>query len=342
MKALVLEKYGHLVYRDEPDPKIRPDEALVRIRACGICGSDVHGFDGSSGRRIPPLIMGHEASGVVEDIGPEVTGWKVGDRVTFDSTLYPADDWYARHGRYNLSDRREVFGVSPGEYRRHGAFAELLAVPQHVLHKIPDSVSFEEAAMVEPVAVALHAINRAQPRPIDHCAIVGVGTIGLFILKLLKLSSQGTIAAIDLSAQNRERALRFGADLALDPNDPELGAKLKAATSGRGPDVIFEAVGIEPTVNLALEHVRKGGDAVLVGNLSPNVNLPLQTVVTRELTLHGSCAICGEYPAVLELMASRRIDVSQDIVEVAPLSEGAAWFDRLYKGGVSGKVILKP
>jgi len=119
MKALVLREYGKLVYEDVPRPEIAPDEVLVKVEACGICGSDVHGFDGSTGRRQPPLIMGHEASGVVAETGPAVRGWAAGDRVTFDSTLYRLDDWYTRRGLYNLSDGRMVLGVSPGAVRRN-------------------------------------------------------------------------------------------------------------------------------------------------------------------------------------------------------------------------------
>lgn len=113
MKALVLEEYNKLVYKDVPDPEPGPDEVLVRVKACGICGSDVHGLDGSTGRRIPPIVMGHEASGIIESTGRDVTGWKAGDRVTFDSTVYPLNDWYTLEGRYNLSDNRQVLGVSP-------------------------------------------------------------------------------------------------------------------------------------------------------------------------------------------------------------------------------------
>ncbi len=175
MKALVLEEYNTLVYKDVPDPSILPGEVLVRIKACGICGSDVHGLDGSTGRRIPPLIMGHEASGIIEATGSAVTKWKIGDRVTFDSTVYRLDDWFTREGRYNLSDNREVLGVSPGDYRRNGAFAEFMAIPQHILYRIPDSVTFEQAAMVEAAAVALHAVNISGMKTGDNCAVTGAG-----------------------------------------------------------------------------------------------------------------------------------------------------------------------
>ncbi|MCL1838917.1 MAG: alcohol dehydrogenase catalytic domain-containing protein, partial [Propionibacteriaceae bacterium] len=135
MKALVLEEYNKLVYRDVEEPQPTADEVLIRVKACGICGSDVHGMDGSTGRRQPPVIMGHEASGVIVKTGEGVTRWKEGDRVTFDSTVYPLNDWYTLKGRYNLSEGREVVGVSPKEYKRHGAFAEYLTVPQHILYK---------------------------------------------------------------------------------------------------------------------------------------------------------------------------------------------------------------
>ncbi len=123
MKALVLEEYNKLVYKNVPVPEIKSNEVLVKVSACGICGSDVHGLDGSTGRRIPPMIMGHEASGIISMTGKDVKKWKPGERVTFDSTVYPLDDWFTLGGMYNLSDNREVIGVSPGEYKMDGAFA---------------------------------------------------------------------------------------------------------------------------------------------------------------------------------------------------------------------------
>ena len=190
MKALVLEEYNKLVYKEVKDPEIADNEVLVQVKACGICGSDVHGFDGSTGRRIPPMIMGHEASGVIAGTGKAVKGWKTGDRVTFDSTVYPLDDWFTLEGMYNLSDNREVLGVSPGTYKRDGAFAEYIAIPQHILYKIPDNVTFEQAAMVEAVAVALHSINIAGIKTGDNCVVVGAGMIGIFIIKLLRISGR--------------------------------------------------------------------------------------------------------------------------------------------------------
>ena len=146
MKALLLKEYRKLEVVDFPKPEIGPNDVLVRVGACGICGSDVHGYDGSTGRRIPPLVMGHEAAGFIEHVGDEVRGLQVGDRVTFDSTVSCGRCHFCRRGQINLCDNRTVLGVSCGDYRRHGAFAEYVAVPSRILYKLPDSLAFEHAA----------------------------------------------------------------------------------------------------------------------------------------------------------------------------------------------------
>src|SRR5437016_13089609 len=158
MKALLLSKYRHLEIADLPNPTPGPAEILVKVAACGICGSDVHGYDGSSGRRIPPIVMGHEAAGRVAKVGPQVTGWSEGDRVTFDSTISCGTCRYCAHGEINLCDNRRVLGVSCADYSCAGAFAEYVIVPQRIVYRLPDSLSFSEAAMLEAVAVAVHAV----------------------------------------------------------------------------------------------------------------------------------------------------------------------------------------
>ena len=343
MKALVLEKYKHLVYKDVPDPEPAQDEVIVQVKACGICGSDIHGFDGSTGRRIPPIIMGHEASGVIIKTGTGVKGWKSGDRVTFDSTVYHLDDWFTRRGLYNLSDNREVLGVSPGTYSRNGAFAEYVSIPQHILYKIPENVTFNQAAMVEPAAVALHGINISGISAGDNCLVIGAGMIGSFIIKLLRISGASGIIAIDVNDHLLLKAEKAGADHTLLSSLQDLHERILSLTSGRGADIAFEAVGMSASVNSAINSVRKGGKVVLVGNVSPSVEFPLQKVVTCELSILGSCAICGEYEAVLQYLMMEKLKVDDQIFAVARLSEGADWFDKLYKKEAGpGKVILVP
>ena len=343
MKALVLEAYDNLVYQEVDKPVISGDDVLVRVMACGICGSDIHGMDGSTGRRIPPLIMGHEASGVIEEVGGNVAGWQVGDRVTFDSTVYPMDDWFTANGQYNLSDGREVIGVSPGDYKRHGAFAEYVAIPQHILYRLPDNVTYEEAAMVEPIAVAQHCINLSGVSNSDSVVVLGSGMIGSFIIKLLNLMSVEKILAIDLVQGNLDKAVENGANQVFIGNDDQLITKVKSSTDGRGPDMVFDAVGVESSINSACEMVRKGGTVMLLGNLDPKVNIPLQKIVTGEILLKGSCAINGEYEEVLKLLSEGKIDAHESISVVAPLEEGADWFNKLKAPHHGlGKVILTP
>ncbi|HLP74900.1 MAG TPA: galactitol-1-phosphate 5-dehydrogenase [Bacteroidales bacterium] len=343
MKALVLEEYNKLVYKDVPEPFIGDEDVLIRVMACGICGSDVHGYDGSTGRRIPPIIMGHEASGIIQKTGKLVKNWSEGDRVTFDSTVYPLNDWFTLEGHYNLSDNREVLGVSPGAYRRHGAFAELVSVPQHILYKVPYNVSFEQAAMVEAIAVALHSIRLSGIKTGENCVVVGAGMIGTFIIKLLKISGAYCIIAIDTDKYRLEQALKSGATHCFSSEDSELEKRILDITHYRGSDIAFEAAGYSRSVNAAIDSVRKGGKVVLVGNVTPEISFPLQKVVTRELQILGSCAIRGEYETVLDLLSGGRISVDDQISAVAPLSEGAVWFERLYgKEKGLNKIILKP
>jgi len=342
MKALVLEEYNKLAYKDVDNPVTNKDEVLVEIKAVGICGSDVHGLDGSTGRRIPPIIMGHEASGVIVEIGKNVTGWNIGDRVTFDSTIYKLDDWYTRNGHYNLSDNRMVLGVSCKDFRRDGAFAQFVTIPDHILYRIPDNVSFEQAAMVEPVAVALHAINLSGVKINDTAVVFGSGMIGLFIIQLLKHAGCNVIA-VDMLQEKLDMAKRAGASTVLNAQTDDVSAEIRKLTNNRGADFAFEAVGITPTIKSAIESLRKGATLILVGNLSPAIEFPLQKVVTQEITVKGSCAINGEYPAVLDLISKGKINVDSMISVVAPLSEGALYFDKLYKKEQGlFKVILKP
>ncbi len=333
MKALLLKEYGHLSYEDAPDPVVGPGEVLIRVAAGGICGSDVHGMDGSTGRRVPPLIMGHEAAGVIAAVGDGVTEWRVGDRVTFDSTISCGECWFCRRGQINLCDARRVLGVSCDEYRREGAFAEFVVVPPRVLYRLPDDLSFARACLVEPLSVAVHAVSLAPVSLNDRALVIGAGVIGLLIIQSLRAAGCGEIVAADLDPGRLEMALALGAERALPTG----------AMDVRDVDLAFDAVGVAATVEAAAQSVRKGGHVVLVGNLSPRVEFPLQAVVARQLTLAGSCASAGEYPTCLDLMARGLVQVDPLISAVAPLAEGAAWFARLAAGerGLM-KVILTP
>ncbi|MCA8997658.1 MAG: galactitol-1-phosphate 5-dehydrogenase [Planctomycetaceae bacterium] len=343
MKALLLTDYKKLSVTDFDTPTIGAKDILVQVRACGICGSDIHGYDGSSGRRIPPLVMGHEAAGVVAEVGNDVRDLKPGDRVTFDSTVSCGECFYCRRGKINLCDNRMVLGVSCGEYRRHGAFAEYVSVPQQICYRLPEDLPFERAAMIEAVSVAVHAANRTPVSLGDTAVVVGSGMIGLLAIQAIRLAGCSQVIAVDLDSSRLKKAQLLGADVALKADEVDVPAEVRKLTGGRGADVVLEVVGATPTIRTAIESSRKGGSVTLVGNLAPNVEVPLQAIVTRELSVFGTCASSGEYPACIDLLARGAIRVDEMITATASLEDGVDWFARLYNGEPGAmKVILDP
>ncbi|MCX6629659.1 MAG: galactitol-1-phosphate 5-dehydrogenase [Candidatus Solibacter sp.] len=343
MNALLLTQYMQLEMVEMPVPAIGPDDVLVRVRACGICGSDVHGLDGRTGRRIPPLVMGHEAAGEVVEAGANITDLRAGDRVTFDSTVYCGRCFHCLRGEQNLCDNREVLGVSPGPYRRHGAFAEFVAVPRRIIYRLPENLSFEHAAMIEAVSVAVHAVNLTPIRLGDTALVVGTGMIGLLAIQAARHAGCSRVIAVDPDDGRLQLARAAGATDAINPNTTGAVEAILALTDGHGADVALECVGATEPIRTAIGAVRKGGAVTLVGNVSPEIELPLQSVVSRQIRVQGSCASNGEYPACIEMMSRGAIQVDTLISAVAPLEEGASWFDRLYRHEPNlMKVILRP
>jgi L-iditol 2-dehydrogenase len=343
MKALLLTEVKKLQVVDLPEPSCGPEDIVVRVQACGICGSDIHGFDGSSGRRIPPLVMGHEAAGIVTEIGENVRGLAVGDRVTFDSTVSCGSCHYCRKGSINLCENRQVLGVSCNEFRRQGAFAELVTVPQNIAYPIPDSLPFEHAAMIEAVSIAVHATNRT-PRSIGgSVVVVGAGMIGLLCIQTLKIAGFSKIIAVDLEDEKLQLAKTLGATHTVNARTEDPVNAVLNWTNQRGADAAMEVVGANKPVSTCFQVVRRGGSVTLVGNLTPSVELPLQTVVTRELSIYGSCASNGEIPQCIELLASGAIQVAPLITATTDLENTPNWFDRLYAGEKGAmKVIVTP
>ena len=343
MKSLLLSEYNHLEIADVPLPVVGRGEVLVRVEACGICGSDVHGFDGSTGRRIPPIVMGHEAAGTVETVGEGATKYKKGDRVTFDSTIYCGECQYCKRGQINLCDNREVIGVSCGDYRRHGAFAEYVVVPERIMYPLPIDFSFEAAAMLEAVSVALHGVKVSQVTGGETALVIGAGMIGLLTLQAARAAGCKRVFITDVDETRLKLARQVGADETLHCSGAELVAEVMRLTGGNGVDITLEAVGRNETVAAAIDCTRKGGTVTLIGNIMPEVTLPLQKVVVRQLRLQGSCASSGEYPEAIELIANGKIQVKQLITAVASLEEGPRWFERLHSREPNlMKIILTP
>ncbi|HQH29002.1 MAG TPA: zinc-binding dehydrogenase, partial [Oligoflexia bacterium] len=223
------------------------------------------------------------------------------------------------------------------------AMAEFVAVPEHILYHVPDELSLIDAAVVEPVSIAFHAVRRAQIQLNDSVAVIGCGIIGLFIVQAAKLAGCGKLIAVDLDPFKLAKAEEFGADQLINPKDSDVSGVILGMTKGQGVDVCLEAVGANATVNLALNSVKKGGKVVLVGNVSPEVAMPLQKVVTGELTLLGSCASAGEYQACIDMMAAGKINAGAMVSKVVPLDDGAMWFKKLHDAKEPLlKVVLEP
>ncbi len=348
MQALLLTAPGVLELTDLPRPEPGPGEVRIRVAACGICGSDVHGFTGETGRRIPPLVMGHEAAGTIEALGSGVVGLAAGDRVAIDSTVFCGTCEFCHSGRENLCGSREVLGVSCGAYRRHGCFAEYVVVPARGVYRLPDQLDFVSAALLEPLTIALHACSLGAGGPDTRSAVVvGCGMIGLAAIAALRARGVKRIAAIDLDPERLAEATRHGASetfaAATDAGSRAAAWAAAESPGADGADLVIEAVGTTAAVQTAIAAAGRGGRVVLVGNISPFVELPLQQVVTRQISLLGSCASAGCYPEAIRLAAAGSVDLSGFVSRVTPLAEGPEWFARLRQrepGLV--KVVLVP
>jgi L-iditol 2-dehydrogenase len=292
--------------------------------------------------------MGHEAAGTVATVGAAVRGFKVGDRVTFDSTIYCGTCDYCIKGEVNLCDNRQVLGVSCGEYRRAGAFAEFLTVPAHIAYPLPENLSFPDAAMLEAVSVALHGVAVSGMIGKETVLVIGSGMIGLLLLQAARAAGGSRIFVSDIDATRLKLATELGADETVNINtinikNVSLVGEIMRLTNGRGVDIVLEAVGHDETISTGIDCVRKGGTVTLIGNISAHVAMPLQKVVSRQIRLQGSCASAGEYPQAIEMISSGKIKVAPLITAVAPLSEGPSWFNRLHAHEPNlMKVVLDP
>jgi len=344
MKAMVLTDVCKFTYMDVDTPMPKAGEVQINIKAVSICGSDVHGYDGSSGRRIPPIICGHEASGMISALGEGVTGFKVGDHVVFNSMLYCGTCWSCQRAWGNLCENGMCHGVNLGGGKKlEGAMCEYITVPEYIVYQMPDNMSFEEAALVEPAAIACHAVDGTPIALDDTVAVFGSGTIGLMLLKLLKNTSASRVIIVDIDDAKLETAKSMGADVCLNSRACDTVTEIKKLTHGRGADVSFEAVGISATVLAAVECLRKRGRLTLVGNVTPKVEIPLQTIVFKELELAGRCYTYNEYEKVLSLVGQGKLTLSDCISLVAPLKDAQQYFDRLHAAepGLL-KIVLTP
>ncbi len=263
--------------------------------------------------------------------------------MTFDSIVWCGECDPCRAGRTNLCETRQTFGVSTPAFRRDGAMAEYVVVPQRLLHRLPDTVSFEAGAMVEPAAVAMHAARISGIAPGDLVVVVGAGLIGNLAMQAARTLGAGIVAVADIAPERLALAGQLGGDLLIDSAAGDPSTVLEQATGRRTADVVLEAVGIQATIDAATALTRPGGSLTLIGNVRPRVEQDLQGIVSGELTIRGSSASAGEYPDCIERIADGRLRVAELISRTMPLADGAEAFEALHRGDAGlMRIVLRP
>jgi len=305
MKAAFMEGPEQFTVRECPVPSPSDNEVLIKVRACSVCGSDLTMYKMGMTDR----ILGHEFSGEIAGVGPGVKGWKPGDRVTIEPQLICGECHWCRTGHYNLCDSLQYTGLATD-----GGFAEYAIVPQYQLHRLPDTVSFEEGALMEPLAVSLRGVRRSGMKPGDAVAVFGCGAIGLFTILWAGHFQTGMIIASDVSAPRLEAAAKL-ADHTFNPTGGTLAEEIAELTGGLGADIVFECSGSSQAQTDAVDSVRKGGTVLLLGIGYESTPVPLMQLTMREVEMKGSLGYLslsdeGEFSRALEAAASGSIDLS--------------------------------
>lgn len=312
-------------------------EVLVQVKAVGICGSDVHGYTGTSGRRTPGMVMGHELAGIVAETGQGVDSLLPGDRVTINPLLYCGECDSCLAGREQICRNRRTIGVNMGKM---GGFAEYVIVLARNCVPIAEGVGFDEGFMAEPLAVGLHAARVAAPEPGQPVLVLGGGTIGLCVLLACLQMGAGAVYVTDLAPHKLEMIASLGGK-SLDANSTDLLKLAREATSGRGFATIIDAVADSSTLKQALPALAPGGTLVLVGLAKPLAEFALYDLVTQERTLRGSYAFsAAEFQEAVEWINSRRVDVRPLLEARCTLDDAVAMFERKAAGEIDAVKIV--
>lgn len=328
MKSIVYHGPRQLAWQDWPEPVPGPGEALVAVRAVGVCGSDLRGYTGETGRRTAPMIMGHEGSGEVIAVGPDVAQNWLGKRVVLYPTIPCGACSWCRVGRINLCQNRRIIGSR----NTNGAMAERVVVPAANLRPLPDSLSFVHGAIVEPLSVGLHASRRAGDLGGRSVLIVGGGPIGLLTLVSVLQSGVACAMTADLVPKRRAAALALGANAALDTSQENWKQQLAEVVGAAEADVAVDAVGTPDAFQLAVSAVGPAGTVVAIGGWRP-VPLDLDRLMHLELEVKGTFGfISEEFDEAKLWLEEKRFDVDRIVTDVLPLSEGPAVFEDLLAG----------
>ncbi len=326
MKALVYEGPNVLNYRDVPEPEPVKGEVKLRIIGCGICGSDVAGYQGLTGRRLEPMIMGHEFAGEVVELGEGCSRLAIGDRVAVYPVNFCGECEMCKKGDVHLCLNKRSYGV----LAENGAFAEYLCVPEKCCFNVADDVPTAIGTVMEPLAVAYRGVNHAGDLEGKDVLLVGTGTIGLLALACVKMKGAKRIFVSDMDDQRLEVAKQLGANVTINPGKVDFKQTILDATEGKGVDVAIEAVGIAPTVQQCMSALRFGGTAIWIGNNRKMIEMNMQEVVTRELKIYGSFLYgYQEFQEVVDLLNQGKINVKPLISAEITLDQAKEYFEKL-------------
>ncbi len=302
MKAAVFRGAGQIEVTDVPTPEPESGEVLIRVAYCGICGSDLEAFH--TGMYEPGLIIGHEFAGTIVEVGPGVTGWQVGDRVVVNDAIPCGECLPCREGRLDACQSLTMIGVT-----HDGAMAEYTKITVKGLHRLPPSVTLRQGALVEPLAVALHGVRRSRLKPGDRAVVMGTGPIGLLMLQGALAAGARMVAVTEVDATRAALASQLGATAVLDPARDNVSVALADLTDGLGPDVIYICTGAPGPFRDAVSLVRKGGQIFILGMCVEPVDMDFMTVALSDLCIEGSLAGRDSFPAAIDWIAQRRVQV---------------------------------
>jgi 2-desacetyl-2-hydroxyethyl bacteriochlorophyllide A dehydrogenase len=327
MKALVFHGDHDIRYEEVPDPKISDHEVLVKVKAVGICGSDIHGYEGKTGRRTPPMIMGHEFSGLVEKAGKAVTHVKAGDRVVVFPYMTCGTCSYCKREEVNQCPEKSFFGV----FAVNGAMAQYVVARRDMLFPLPDPSDYVHGALVEPLSVAARGVAKADIGPESTVTIIGAGTIGLASLILARMKRPQSIVMVDIVDSRLRLARELGADFTFNPARDDAVRVVSDQLKG-GTSVVIEAVGIEKTVQQSIQWAVKGGKVVIVGLSQRMMSLDMHEIVNKEVKIEGSFLYDRrEFQDILRQLPALTPSLNRMVSVTAPLAEGSEWFKRLAK-----------
>lgn len=326
MKAILYEGPNKLRYTDVPDVSPEAGEVKLRVKACGICGSDVAGYQGLTGRRLEPMIMGHEFCGQVAELGSGVKNLKEGDIVAVYPVNFCGECEMCKKGDVHLCLNKRSYGV----LAENGAFAEYICVPEKCCFPVAEGVSYAVGSLMEPLAVAYRGVNHAGDLKGKSVFLAGTGTIGLLALACVKMKGASTIIVSDMDDERLKVAKDLGADITVNPSKEDLKQLVLEHTGGMGVDVGIEAVGITPTVQQVMSVLRFGGKAVWIGNNRKMIEINMQEVVTRELSVNGSFLYgYQEFKEVVDLLNQGKLNAAPLISKEITLEQGIEYFEKL-------------